>query len=594
MLALMPDIHRDQIEIKCYASFPETDTKDLFCDKCKQHVLSQNDFRQDKDYLRKTLSIPAQEPILNENQPLMQKICSRLIGNETNEFPPKQLNSYFLSYVKTVDNLIFLDHIQQNVLKTLDEDPSKKNFSFTGPPGTGKTIVAIKCCNKLIQKYLDCETVEKVYVYAIVFNETENMELIKTFQRNIHDRSMKITVNCMTLSDLKKEANCKVNIFNGTKEMIQALVLYLETKHSPHPCVILFDEAQLGNLEKVFFWKRNWSNLSSKRNTHLILCFSPMNRHFGEYFNVELDSSFYTKTFKIRYRNSQRIQQLAINLPKMEGLLVRKSLTLEENEENVPCLQGPPILWIDVGDNFHCISKAVEMLKNKSKYPKEENILLHDNLSDDIFTKVEAAWPSHGTRKNVKEFIGCECDSVIHISTGAGTSFVLKSYENSLFVFVIFVLIVVLFRTVLQGGVADCVGVDGVVGSDWGLLVNEVVSGFCVGCFVGFVVGAATGISVCFFGHVGGGVFGVNVFVFVVYYLIDVSGSVGVGGAVVIVISAVGYFFGCAFGYFGGCFAAGAVDLGYNEEAITRARYFTGIITINKETGYKKLTEKLR
>ena len=89
----------------------------------------------------KKLLIPAQEPILSEqNEHLMQKICSRLIGNESNEFPPKQLNSYFLNYLETVDNLIFLDPMQQNVLKTLDEDPRKKNFSFTGLSGTGKTL----------------------------------------------------------------------------------------------------------------------------------------------------------------------------------------------------------------------------------------------------------------------------------------------------------------------------------------------------------------------------------------------------------------------------------------------------------------------
>ena len=265
--------------------------------------------------------------------------------------------------------------------------------------------------------------------------------------------------------------------------------------------------------------------------------------------------------------------------------LVPKNLTLEF-DENVPCLQGHQILWIDVGNNFDCIPNAVEMLKNKSKFPKEENILLHDDLSDDILTKVEEVWPDHRTRKNVKEFKGCECDSVIHVSTGAGISFEVKSYACVLNVFVIFVL----FRAVVHSGVTDCVGVAGVDGSDWRLLAIEIVLASNVCLFLGAVVG----VFVCFIGRVFGGVAAVGVIIMVVCYFIDVGSAFGACGAIVITVGAVGYVVGCVFGGGVGYFLAGAVDLGDNEEAITRARYFTGIITVNKETGYKKLTEKLR
>ena len=113
-------------------------------------------FKQFKDFLCQKLSIPANEPILNEqNQPLMQKICSRLIGNESNEFPPKQINSYFLNYLETVDNLIFLDPTQTNVLKILSVSGSEKFFNSmrTEINLGGPRIIVIVCIIYCLSKY---------------------------------------------------------------------------------------------------------------------------------------------------------------------------------------------------------------------------------------------------------------------------------------------------------------------------------------------------------------------------------------------------------------------------------------------------------
>ena len=68
---------------------------------------------------------------------------------------------------------------------------------------SGKTSVAIKCCNKLIQRYSKDEDVTNICVFAIVFDVTTEMRLVKTFKENINSND----VRCETFNTLLKEAN---------------------------------------------------------------------------------------------------------------------------------------------------------------------------------------------------------------------------------------------------------------------------------------------------------------------------------------------------------------------------------------------------
>ena len=312
-----------------------------------------------------------------------------------------------------------------------------------------------------------------------------------------------------------------------------------------------------------------------------------------------------------------------------------------ESEENVPCLQGQQILWIDVGTNFDYIEQAVETMKNKTKFHKEENILLHDALSIDILKKVKAVWPDAGTRKNLKEFIGCECDSVIHISTGAGFSFYeCYTREFSAILIVCFATLVVLLG-LSGGGVVDGIPVVVlliavfvvfiVIGSGIAVVGGLVAGVFIVGAFVvltilgaivlgvvgavgdglisgigvvvlvgAIVVGVVVGVLSGVIRSVVGGVFTVAAAI-VIAVALSVGGSV-IGSVSKIAGVGVGIVAGVSVGFvvifivflplflsFNGLNS----DSGYFE-AITRARHFTGIITINKRRGYKKLTERLR
>ena len=111
---------------------------------------------------------------------------------------------------ETIDSLILLDEEQIKVLETIDVDPKIKNFAFSGPHGSGKTIIAIQCCNKLIQKYSNDDTVDKIFVYVIICNEkkSEASMLLKIFQTHF-PRNSKLVVNCFTFSDYYQREKIK-------------------------------------------------------------------------------------------------------------------------------------------------------------------------------------------------------------------------------------------------------------------------------------------------------------------------------------------------------------------------------------------------
>ena len=228
ILALIPDFHPEKVAIRTYAAFPEEPNIDgLFCNNCRQHVLSQEDFSLGFLHLATKMSISTKDIKLNDlNETLMKTLCARMIGHESDENSYKSSNKYFINYQETVDNLIMFDEDQKHVLETLEENPKVKNFSFSGPPGSGKTIVAMKLCKNFIQKYSSDEKVEKIFVYAVVFDVSKDMQLLKTFQETFYD-STKVTVKCMKFTDLKEKVKSKTDVSKKIKESIQNRNLYI-------------------------------------------------------------------------------------------------------------------------------------------------------------------------------------------------------------------------------------------------------------------------------------------------------------------------------------------------------------------------------
>ena len=138
--------------------------------------------------------------------------------------------SHSVWHNETIDSIILLDEEQLKVLETIDKDPKIKNFAFSGPHGSGKTIVAVQCCNKMMQKYLNDETVDKIFVYVIVFNEkkSEASMLFKIFQAHF-PRNSKLVVNCSTFSGYHQREKIKKHSLT-TKERLQIKTNKIQTK----------------------------------------------------------------------------------------------------------------------------------------------------------------------------------------------------------------------------------------------------------------------------------------------------------------------------------------------------------------------------
>ena len=338
-----------------------------------------------------------------------------MIGKESEECPQKEKNKFMMKYEDTVDNLIFLDDEQQKPLNKLDEEDFPcKNFCFQGPSGSGKTIVAIKCCNKLIEKYLKKGS-ERINVYAIANDDNRcNMQLTDVFEKNIY-RHEKVCLKCSMLSEILEDSGIeKAN----NENYISHLWNFINKRHVGQPCIIIMDECIADtawtNLHPPGYPKAEHEPASNYPN--LISCFSPINKQpYKEYKGmVNAGGYFFTKTFRKRYRNSEKILYLS------KFFVEKSNKCIKVQEELVPCLAGKHPIWIDIEGETKPIPFAVdEMKKLISGFQKSQTVLVYDVFLEDAYkANFQEAWANSKTFLTWQQFTGCESDAVVYISNG--------------------------------------------------------------------------------------------------------------------------------------------------------------------------------
>ena len=422
------------------------------------------------------------------------------------------------------------------------------------------------------------------------------------------------------------------------KDKVKALLTHLETKHEEHPCIVLFDETQLV-LGDLILGKSNWTDLCfGSNNCHVIFCFSPLQKYCGDYVYVKLSESFYSKTFKRGYRNSQKIQQLTEFLSKNNG----NPLNLH-GEENFPCVQGEQPVWIDMGSNHDDIGDAVRKLKSyTSKYPKEQVMLLYDEALDEVMIrKLRDSWDEGWTDQQVcretmfqwKDYIGCECDAVVYVTSGDGSF--LPGVRFWIFITACLgvvagalngAIVCAIIGAIFGAGNGISAGVGALVGASLGVFAGvpavvsaaagaaSAVTAVAAGT-VAADAGVAVGVSAIFSAGVGGvavaagagDVIGAVIGAAVGATLgAGICASPGFASVPVVIVAVISAILGAGFlavfipaalnVIIAGITADVATIAGYHA-AISRARYFTGIITVNKDgvirSSYRKLSSKL-
>ena len=348
ILSLLIEVPAENIFIKTFAVFPENKTHHLFCQKCSEFILSKEDFDLGLEHLKEKLCIKETE-LNDENEILLLKACSRMIGGDDSDDSSEAINKYMINFEDTVDTLIFLDEHQQSLLRTLDENPEVKNFALKGPSGCGKTIISIKIVNKLIDKYLSQKVDNNVFVYAIVHDTSESdIKLLKYFEENIIKQDKeKVFCSFLTFSQILFDMNIERGDENPS-DIIQELCNSIKNKHENHTVIIVIDECETDSFDA---YQDEWESLCPPgandsptedfvTNFHLILSLTPIQRHHMiddiQYSEIFLNEQvFMVKTLKTRYRNSHKITRLIKYLNSKF-----KNLCLQMDENSAPCISG--------------------------------------------------------------------------------------------------------------------------------------------------------------------------------------------------------------------------------------------------------------
>ena len=438
ILTLLNDISIDYIDIQTLIAFPDTESFANNVTELSEVLLTKDDLC--KPTLSKKLKINWIIDTQIENQ-LFLTACARLIGRGNRSINSKVQTDWMINYEDNVEKqLIMLNEEQREILHNLFLYSSVKNFSFAGGPGTGKSILALRCINILVKRYVeDGEGIENIFVYAVTCQRrprpnpkpSQNLDLINYFKNNILMLDRVICI-CSTFREICRNLDIEDKDFKCAKmpEKVNLLSKKLKMNHKGQPVILFLDEISAFGTETL-----DWSSVSPPgcfldksspgETLNLILAFNPIAQSQKHKIKVTLpednQKGFISKELYLRYRNTEKIQKIT----KFIGDTMNIYYQTDKKEIFGAGLSGVFPVWIDLGCEDLLDTKllaAIKQIISRGKMiPQSELRVLYDGgVSQSILSFLENDDDLRNKVKfeNEKDFRGCECTGVIYIGAG--------------------------------------------------------------------------------------------------------------------------------------------------------------------------------
>jgi len=439
---ILKDIPSEKLDVQTFIilDIPESEKIKSFCSSCSENVLLVEDFESELDKLQEKLSIhDTTKNIFDaEIQKLFLSACTRLqclIG----EFPKKvlqQSHDWMIKYQDKVEKqLILFNDDQRKIMKNLSENDKIKNFQFCGGAGTGKTLMAVKCCNELLERYKKLGITD-VHIYVttmlaysayadgsvIPVRQFMSENINKENRDNVHTGWLPLICDQMNIAPPRELDEYQRNIGS----YINKLAEKLKTLHQGQPVILIVDEIwfvkdqnnirgiqMLGRDDNVLTPPGYEDDVTDPGSiVHLILAHNPASKgtlQFGDN-----NQSVLNTKFKLRYRSSLCIQKLS-------HFIWQHTAFPDTEEEHVPRVGGDIPKWIDLGNwdesKLELVQAAINYLKTRTGNTDDVVIIYDHRLPQSIVDNIKL----EGTGTATMDWYACpggEWDSVIYIGPG--------------------------------------------------------------------------------------------------------------------------------------------------------------------------------